>query len=228
MPRNEEGEYELVLGTPQLLSVIFILIVLLGVVFSAGYFLGRTAGGEIVAGPEEGTRRAASPGPGGSSQPAKAPDPAVPAELPPEAAAPLAPGEVKVASAGGAAADFAAPAPAAPQTQTPTDAQPQAPGAQPPPASARPATAEPAVGPSAIAEPERGQVFVQVAAVRRNEAEFLADVLRRKGFPARVAPGPNETLFRVLVGPVRDEDEIARTTKRLEAAGFRSTYVRKY
>ncbi len=43
MPRNEEGEFELVLGNRQLLSVFFIVVVLLGVFFVMGYILGKNS-----------------------------------------------------------------------------------------------------------------------------------------------------------------------------------------
>ena len=41
MARNEDGEFELVLGNRQLLSGFFIVVVLLGVVFSMGYIVGK-------------------------------------------------------------------------------------------------------------------------------------------------------------------------------------------
>ena len=41
MPKNDEGEFELVLGNKQLLSVFFIVVVLLGVFFAMGYIAGR-------------------------------------------------------------------------------------------------------------------------------------------------------------------------------------------
>ena len=41
MARNDEGEFELVLGNRQLLSVFFILVVLMGVFFAMGYIVGR-------------------------------------------------------------------------------------------------------------------------------------------------------------------------------------------
>lgn len=44
MPRNEEGEFELVLGNRQLLSVFFIVVILLGVFFAIGYIVGTSAG----------------------------------------------------------------------------------------------------------------------------------------------------------------------------------------
>lgn len=228
MPRNEEGEYELVLGTPQLLSVIFILIVLLGVVFSAGYFLGRTAAGEAAPGLGEPGKQAGAPG-DAPEQPAGTVARATASPPPQEAAAPLAPGEAKVATRAGTGEALPSTPPAASSTPTPAAPAAQQPSAAPSPAppTAQEAAATGAESP-AITEPEPGQTFVQVAAVRRNEAEFLADMLRRKGFPARIAPGPTETLFRVLVGPLKDQEEVARMRKRLEEAGFRSAYVRRY
>src|SRR5665647_730114 len=44
MPRNDDGEFELVLGNKQLLSVFFIVIILLGVFFTMGYIVGRNSG----------------------------------------------------------------------------------------------------------------------------------------------------------------------------------------
>ena len=41
MPRTDEGEFELILGNKQLLSVFFIVVVLLGVFFTMGYIVGR-------------------------------------------------------------------------------------------------------------------------------------------------------------------------------------------
>jgi|YNPMSStandDraft_1061717.scaffolds.fasta_scaffold00144_22 cell division septation protein DedD len=217
MPRNDEGEYELVLGTPQLLSVVFLLVVLLGVVFSAGYYLGRSTAGELPGVTAEGDKPApASAGdrPKASGElAAQAPA----SEPSPPGGQPLEPGEVKLAPAS-SPESVAAPSagPAAPgEVQTGQSKPPVAPAA---------AAAEPAPYP----EPSPGQTFLQVAAVRRAEAELLVDVLKRKGFPALVAPGPSETLFRVLVGPLKDDDDIARTRNRLEEAGFRSSYVRKY
>src|SRR5438552_2703778 len=41
VPRNEDGEFELVLANRQLLSVFFIVVILLGVFFTMGYIVGR-------------------------------------------------------------------------------------------------------------------------------------------------------------------------------------------
>src|SRR5262249_36545620 len=43
MPRNEDGELELVLGNTQLLSFFFVVVGLLGVFFAMGYLVGRTS-----------------------------------------------------------------------------------------------------------------------------------------------------------------------------------------
>ena len=42
MPQNEEGEFELVLGNKQLLTVFFIVVVLLGIFATMGYIVGRS------------------------------------------------------------------------------------------------------------------------------------------------------------------------------------------
>ena len=43
MRKNEDGEFELVLGNRQLLSVFFIVVVLLGVLFAMGYIVGTNS-----------------------------------------------------------------------------------------------------------------------------------------------------------------------------------------
>jgi len=55
VPRNEDGEFELVLGNRQLMSVFFIVVILLGVFFAMGYIVGR--GSPLATGPDVATRR---------------------------------------------------------------------------------------------------------------------------------------------------------------------------
>src|SRR5579862_7150243 len=43
LPQNEDGEFELILGNRQLLSVFFIVVILLGVFFTMGYIVGRNS-----------------------------------------------------------------------------------------------------------------------------------------------------------------------------------------
>ncbi len=49
MPRNDDGEFEVLLGTRQLLSGFFIIVVLFGVLFAMGYIVGRHSGPENLA-----------------------------------------------------------------------------------------------------------------------------------------------------------------------------------
>jgi hypothetical protein len=72
----------------------------------------------------------------------------------------------------------------------------------------------------------RGQRFLQVAAVDRGVAEVFVEVLARKGFPGRVAEGPDAKTFRVLVGPLA-ATEIPKTKSALDQAGL-TGFVRTY
>ena len=179
MPRNEEGEFELVLGNKELLSVLFIVVVLLGVFFAMGYVVGRNSS------PVDTARRA---------------EPYVRTDAP-------------------SALTDSRPAPAPANSETAA-----APTGEPAAAESRPAEA---VAPVVLAQPQPGQMFLQVSAVARAEADILVDLLTKKGFHAMVAPGPNENLYRVLVGPAKDTTELGKTKSDLEAAGFKSI-VRKY
>jgi cytoskeletal protein RodZ len=221
MRKNEEGEFELVVGNRQLLSVLFVMFVLFGVVFSMGYFVGRNTAPEPATQSAE-AKTAAAENP---SQPRPASSqPAADSQAPPAAAAdvPLAPGEAKVtasgtAPVGGAKAQAPATTPI-PEVAPPTPLP--APSTKPP-EKQKPATAEPAV-------PLPGQTYLQVAAVGKPEAELVVDVLKKRGFPALVAPVPNDTRWRALVGPLADPASLAKARSDLLAAGFKEVIVRKY
>jgi len=219
MPRNEEGEYELVLGTPQLLSIIFVVVVLFGVVFSIGYFMGRSTAPQPAAVSTEASSAAAA----GQRRP-------VPVGPPPAVEQAGGPGTPEAKVSGTVPVGGPAPSEPAPTATAETSAPaPPAPEAKP---AAPAAQASPPIGaeaqPAPYSEPRPGQTFLQVAAVRRGDAERLVATLKQKGFAAVIAPGPSETVFRVLVGPLNDPDEIAQTRKALEEAGYHSAYVRKY
>src|SRR5579872_4423837 len=73
LPQNEDGEFELILGNRQLLSVFFIVVILLGVFFTMGYIVGRNSGSataEVAVNPNPDT------GPPSAETPAKTPEPA--------------------------------------------------------------------------------------------------------------------------------------------------------
>ena len=207
MPRTDDGEFELVLGNKQLLSVFFIMVVLLGVFFAMGYIAGRNsapsaadvakkgdAGEPIVV---ENSQRA-SPMPDAGTQ---AGQPAQP-----------------VVDAGGPTQPVAASQP--PQEQRPAEqahAEPVAPAPKPAPKEASP---KEAAGTPLVAEPEAGTVYLQVVATARPEAEVIAGTLSKRGYKTQLSTAPTGS-FRVLVGPLKDASEIARTRADLEKAGFK-------
>lgn len=75
--------------------------------------------------------------------------------------------------------------------------------------------------------PIQGKTYFQMAAVERGVAEVFVEYLGRKGFPALLAPGPNESIYRVLVGPVEGAETFAKTQQALIDAGF-TTFTRRY
>jgi cell division protein FtsN len=180
MPHNEEGEFELVLGNKELLSVLFIVVVLLGIFFAMGYVVGRNST------PVDAARK---------SEPYVRTD--APSAMP----------------------ERRAPVQQAPPAVVEPVAQPKAPEPT--------ATKTIEVGPVSASEPQAGQTFLQVSAVAKPEAEILTELLVKKGFRATVAPGPSDKLFRVLVGPAKDNAELGKMKGDLELAGFKSI-IRKY
>jgi hypothetical protein len=110
-----------------------------------------------------------------------------------------------------AAASATPPAPVGQAAVQPSAALPETPPSGPPPSRE---TAFPQ-----LTEPAAGQTFLQVMAVSRREAEIVLGVLKKKGFSARLAPGP-EALVRVLVGPLADAGAIAATRDEIMKAGF--------
>ncbi|MEO8050133.1 MAG: SPOR domain-containing protein [Acidobacteriota bacterium] len=91
MPKNEDGEFELILGNRQLLSVFFIVVILLGVFFTMGYIVGRnssTATAELTPVPNVDPRPSAE-APARTREPV--PAPSAPAQTAPQQpAAPVA------------------------------------------------------------------------------------------------------------------------------------------
>jgi cell division septation protein DedD len=78
-----------------------------------------------------------------------------------------------------------------------------------------------------FAEPEVGKVYIQIAAVERGMAVLLAEGLRSHGFDTFVAPGPNDKIFRVLIGPLPDPAafrEAMLTVYALDLANFARKY----
>ena len=206
-----------------MVSVFLIVVVLLGVFFSMGYIVGRNSSG--APGPEvaaasrssssqpivvDNPTRASQPGSGASSPASTTaqPPPSLPAD---EHPAKSKPAQVPIAEK---------PRPMEPKAESkPIESKPE-PRREPPPESTptRPSTDG----------PQPGQNYLQVVATTRADADLIAETLAKKGFHTTVAPGPNPTLFRVLVGPLRDAADMAETRVRLENTGFKNPYMRRY
>jgi hypothetical protein len=214
LARNDEGEFELVLGNRQLISVFLIVVILLGVFFSMGYIVGRnsspTGGSEIA---KNGGSKAASDLPA-DTPPASSPPPSAQASPPPP--------ETKAPAPERVTTHAEQPPAEAPTPPKPTPVNPakekKSPAPPPPTRSERaPVTGEPPAGD-----------YWQVVATARPDAEIVAEALTKKGLHAIVAPAPREGIFRVLVGPLSDSATQAQTRTQLEAAGFKNPIVRKY
>jgi hypothetical protein len=201
LPKNEDGEFELVLANRQLLSVFFIVVILLGVFFTMGYIVGRNS---APAAAEIASTRRADTAPLVVEGPARAGDaaPSQAASAPPAATSPQQPVTTEPQRA---------PAASAPETAR----------AEPVKESVRaePAKREPAK-PVASNQPVAGQAYLQLAATSQHEADIMVDVLRQKSFKAMAAEIPEKPgTFRVLVGPVTDASA-NKTRADLQAAGF--------
>jgi cell division septation protein DedD len=217
LPKNDEGEFELVLGNRQLISVFLLVVILLGVFFSMGYIVGRnsspTADTARIEKPKPDTdadSNGSSPDSDGPSTPAATDSTPAPAT---DANPPTTPPEVTKPA----------------QSQPPALAKPVPPRAQE--TKQKPSPAAPVAGPpvhaAAAGEPSGGQYW-QVVATARPDAEIIAEALGKKGFHVVLAPAPKDGIFRVLVGPLPDAPTQAQTRTGLEAAGFKNPIMRKY
>jgi cell division protein FtsN len=207
MPKNEDGEFELILGNRQLLSVFFIVVVLLGVFFTMGYIVGRNSTPVSV----EARPRDAKPIEVESARPA----PSQPAGASESVAPPAKQAAVDPKTA-------QAPPRRAGSTQTAA----AKPAAESPQQAKAPESASPTPE-----EPSPGQTYLQVAAVQRAEAELFVDVLAKKGFHSLYTPVPDKPAsYRVLVGPFKEASAIAQARTDLQKAGFKGfdALVRKY
>jgi len=210
LPKNDEGEFELVLGNRQLISVFLIVVILLGVFFSMGYIVGRNSSPTA---PETARNEKPKPDPDAdSSDDSDSDGPGAPAST----------------------GNSTPPSTTPPQMTKPAQAQPPAP-AKPEPVRAKETKLKPSPSPSAGApvhaaaagEPSSGQYW-QVVATSRPDAEIIAEALGNKGFHVVLAPAPKDGIFRVLVGPLADASTLAQARTSLESAGFKNPIMRKY
>jgi len=200
LPRNEDGEFELLLGNRQLMSVFFIVVILLGVFFAMGYIVGRNS--SPVTTPDVASRRP-EPKTVTSDVPSSGRD------VPRDTAAP-------------AAASKEAPAPKendAPKETASQQGPATAPAAQPAPVAA-PAPPKASARVATSGQPESGKTYLQLSAIDHDKAEIMVELLRKKNFPAIAAEIPEKPgVFRVLVGPVPEAD-VNKTRADLQNASF--------
>jgi cell division protein FtsN len=217
MLRTNERESEILLGNKQLLGIFFAVALLLGVAFYGGYMVGRNSSGKkasaasetAVAAPSNSQSVSAGethtiPGESnGSAEEGQAPvhrEPVVKSN----------PGSHELA--GGAGTDIPL---GARKTKSAREAK-------------VPAATEADVSGGGY-QPQPGSQYLQVVALGRSEAEGLADVLHKKGFRAHAVPKPgNASLYRVIVGPIRDAGDLSSTRDALRKTGFREVIVQHY
>jgi cell division septation protein DedD len=199
MLRTNDSETEILLGNKQLLGIFFVVAILLGVAFTGGYMVGR---GSVDRAP-------------GVNTPAARTSATETHAVPPDSSVNDSVGSAPISRS---------------QNTDSTEARRVGSNARPlgSPSATRSNTA-PALAASDSFTPERGQTFLQVAAVGRDEAVGIADVLHKKGFRAHAVPKPGSPKFyRVLIGPIRDTADLSSTRDSLRKTGFREVIVQKY
>lgn len=101
-----------------------------------------------------------------------------------------------------------------------TPAPAPAPVSQPAPLSIATAASSAAPVVPALIAPKTGETYLQLAALGAGCTEKYMKELESKGIHASVAPGPSESLYRVVLGPFKDRGELKRQQTQLEAAGI--------
>jgi len=201
MAGRDDGEFELILGNKQLLSVLFIVIVLLGVFFAMGFLAGRTTGASpSVAQTNPQDRQPLTVDSASSRTPLVTDNKTEPAPV-----------------------RQAEPEPPPPAPVKETKAEPVA----PPKTDPAPSTKAEAGG--FIATPPSG-TYLQAAATRRADSEaLLAGIRSKTGLTGYVTPSPkNAELFRVLVGPLPTKAQQAEARTKLAEIGIKNPYLVNY
>lgn len=78
-----------------------------------------------------------------------------------------------------------------------------------------------------FADPEVGKTYLQIGAVSKGMAVILVEGLRSHGFRSFVAPGPSVNVFRVLIGPFKDQQAYAQAKSTIDSIELGS-FARKY
>jgi cell division septation protein DedD len=217
MPNREDGEFELILGNKQLLSVLFIVIVLLGVFFAMGFLAGRSTGPSASAAVQN------KPQP----QPIVLDSNGKASEAEPEPAAVKSEPQTKPPAGEPAATKVPEPPPAPVQEAPKKSAPPPEPKPTKVAEAPKPAPVSASAG-GFVENPPAG-TYLQAAATRRADAEVMLAYLSKGGLRGYVAPSPKSPeLFRVLVGPLPSNEAVADARTKLEGLGIKTPYVIKY
>ncbi len=204
MPKNEDGEFELILANRQLLSVFFIVVILLGVFFTMGYIVGRNSAPVPV---DVASTHKADVKPMVVDSPARQDAPASPTPAP-ESSAPTATAQQQPPAEEPkpeAKAEPVKPEPAKKEAPAKKETKKEAKAEKPAPPSA---------------PPQAGQTYLQLVATAKAEADVMVDMLRSKNFKAVAVEIPEKPgMFRVFVGPLAD-GSLNKTKTDLTASGF--------
>jgi cell division septation protein DedD len=176
VPKNDDGEFELILGNRQLMAVFFIVVILFAVFFALGYIVGRPS--PVVTTPEV----ASHPSKSTADEPVSKRD--TPAPAPADAPAETAPQPKETAAQQG------------PAVKPPPSPEPVAPA--PAKASARVATSDqPESGRTylQLSAVDHDKAEIMIELLRKKSFSAIATEIPEK-------PG----VFRVLVGPMSEAD----------------------
>jgi cell division septation protein DedD len=220
MLRTSESETEILLGNKQLIGIFFVVAVLLGVAFYGGYMVGRGTAEKksvpAVSGPvpKGDTASAANQDAAGGETHSFPADTAATGDQSSSARSLPEHPPASTSVAESRSEELPLGSPNRKRVET----------AQPPYSTA----SAPALA-SGVFAPQSGEQFLQVAAVSKDEAEAVADVLHKKGFRAHAVPKPgNQKLYRVLIGPISDAGDLSSTRDALRRTGFREVIVQRY
>jgi len=219
MLRDSESETEILLGNKQLIGIFLLVAALLGGAFYGGYAVGRgsmekkimpAASAPI---PKEDTPSASNQDTaGGETHSFPADTAAVGEQSSSTAAVAARPRDAKQANSPSA-----------------EDLPLGSPKRKPVAMEEGTHVSDPAANDAAAFAPQSGEQFLQVAAVSKDEAEAVAEVLHKKGFRAHAVPKPgNEKIYRVLIGPIQDAADLSSTREALRGTGFREVIVQRY
>jgi cell division septation protein DedD len=86
---------------------------------------------------------------------------------------------------------------------------------------------EAAPEPPLFADAKNGSVYIQMGAVDKGVAVIFAEGLRKRGLPSFVAPGPNDKIFRVLIGPLPDPASYMKAKDVVDKIGL-ATFARRF